>query len=936
MAISWGSWEYSNGNGMRVGIEATVPSVSHGQARVTATFKVYTQNQYSYNDDQSLTISGSSDWTNPSYHNNDGSGAVLRTTKTFEHEYSETENSYGTGNARTVTLTATVAGAYNGVSPTKTVTVGIPRRPYAAPAAPSAYGASRVSDTSVSLAWTRHPSVGAPYDYQHASVWDNVSNSWKDYASDYSGTATTASHSISGNRRYRWRIWARNSAGRSAMEYSNFIQTTPSAPASLTNAKGGTSSILLRWTNQASAQNGYDYDTLIEEQANGGAWTQVATVNAGVTSFLREGRNPGTAYRYRVRARSTVGDTTYSGYSTASNSITLQLPPAAITNLTAARTSDTSHTVSWTNHPTTSAPYDKIVVQRRDTTTNTLKTIATLPGTATSFVDTGTAFNQRFHYSAYAINSVGQSPLASSVYYQTTPSAITVTSFRAVPGGVKLTWANNTPSGYVYTLGVRYYENGTLVTDTVTLTSGTTEYTVSPVNLAANYKVGIRVLASVGNSGWVDSETIGAATIPSAPDGLAPNGKVIDLARDQVLSWVHNPSADDSGQTKLELRYSSNAGSTWTSLPVVTSTESSWTLPAGTLANGATYDWQVRTWGVHATASPWSASATLTGSATPEILVTSPTTVALETSTVNVAWTYTDQEGTNQAAWELQFLDSLGNIIEAQQGQDATTSLTLATATEDASSYLLRVRVQDSETLWSDWFEVFVTTDFTPPAPVDMAAEYSTDSGAGVLSLAPTPDEPGVSLPATSATLQRRIIDPETEEFGEWETIAENVDPAATLVDPTAPIAGDGEYRVVTYSAAPSSVTSTPVKLNTVEDRWVYLSGGTNFSQVCRLMGNVAISSSASRDRALYNFAGRPKPVLFQGEARSRQVDISGILDEESTPPAQWEALIHRGGVMLLRDPLGRRIYGSVSDVSLDRLSVELYSVSFTLTEVDY
>jgi hypothetical protein len=124
--------------------------------------------------------------------------------------------------------------------------------------------------------------------------------------------------------------------------------------------------------------------------------------------------------------------------------------------------------------------------------------------------------------------------------------------------------------------------------------------------------------------------------------------------------------------------------------------------------------------------------------------------------------------------------------------------------------------------------------------------------------------------------------------------------------------------------------------VNGSDDRWVYLSGGPHFHQVCRLMGNVALRSTTSRDRALYNFAGRKKPVMFAGEARERVIDVAGLLDGESSSPAEWESLIESGDVLLFRDPLGHRMYGSVSQVAIDYLGNNLYAIAFTVTEVDY
>lgn len=132
-----------------------------------------------------------------------------------------------------------------------------------------------------------------------------------------------------------------------------------------------------------------------------------------------------------------------------------------------------------------------------------------------------------------------------------------------------------------------------------------------------------------------------------------------------------------------------------------------------------------------------------------------------------------------------------------------------------------------------------------------------------------------------------------------------------------------------------SSVAGAPVSL-LADERWLYVSGGPGFTTVCRMWGNIDLKHTAGRDRALYQFAGRSKPVMFLGEATTLVADVGGLLDDESSPPAEWEHLAQTAGVVLLRDPLGRQIYGSMEQVETQRLNNGLYSIAFTITEVDY
>lgn len=127
MAITWGTWEYSGGNGMRTGMEVTWSAVTTASTTVTATAKIYTENQYSYSDAQVMNYSGGAISGTTSYTNSEAGGVqTLRATKTYTYTYGANEYVTSPGNR---TFTATVSGAYNGVTPSVSITSAIPARP---------------------------------------------------------------------------------------------------------------------------------------------------------------------------------------------------------------------------------------------------------------------------------------------------------------------------------------------------------------------------------------------------------------------------------------------------------------------------------------------------------------------------------------------------------------------------------------------------------------------------------------------------------------------------------------------------------------------------------------------------------------------------------------------------------------------------------------
>lgn len=128
MAITWGTWEYSGGNGMRLGYEYAWRAVTSTSTQATIDIEIFTEVQYNYSgDSQTITYSGDASGTT-NYTNNQTSGTyVSRGTLTYNYAYPT--GSYGTSPG-TKSYGGTLSGAYNGVTPSfSTGSIAIPARP---------------------------------------------------------------------------------------------------------------------------------------------------------------------------------------------------------------------------------------------------------------------------------------------------------------------------------------------------------------------------------------------------------------------------------------------------------------------------------------------------------------------------------------------------------------------------------------------------------------------------------------------------------------------------------------------------------------------------------------------------------------------------------------------------------------------------------------
>src|SRR5690606_26598871 len=129
-----------------------------------------------------------------------------------------------------------------------------------------------------------------------------------------------------------------------------------------------------------------------------------------------------------------------------------------------------------------------------------------------------TVVNRHYQWRIMVQNLAGPSPWATFSPFQTRPAEPSNVVTKAAPGGaVQVSWKNNV-SYSATTTRLRYYKDGVLVTDAISLASGETSYTLTDVELTSTYKFGVRAESTVGynsQSLWVDGADTAAATVPN-------------------------------------------------------------------------------------------------------------------------------------------------------------------------------------------------------------------------------------------------------------------------------------------------------------------------------------------------------------------------------------------------------------------------------------
>jgi hypothetical protein len=611
-------------------------------------------------------------------------------------------------------------------------------------------------------------------------------------------------------------------------------------------------------------------------------------------------------------------------------------PPAAPTSATVTRVSDTQQTVSWTNNATSAAPYASLVLERADNVTGaaTYYALASLAGTVATYSDTTTCADRTYTYRVKAVNGVGSSAYATTAHVHTMPAAPTAALASADTTNVVVTWGNaatvdenveveKSVGGGAYAA----LAASPLAADAVTVTD------VGPARTSTlAYRVRTVVDRGLGGallSAWAVSNTLAAYAVPNAPVSLTPSGTPQDASGTITLAWAHNPT-DGSQQTAYEAQYRVVGAGSWTSVAKTTSALSEHALSAGTLTNGNTYEWQVKTYGQHVTGSAWSSSATFVASAKPVAAITSPATdgASYVTATLAVTWTYSDAEAKAQTAYRATLYGDAsgvhGPILEAVEIASAVVTHTFTYSMTNTTTYHVGVSVRDGDNLWGDEVLRRFVVAFVAPMTPTFTATY--DDSNGSVAVAITNPTPTGSEPAASHNRLYNTID------GARELIADNVAVNGSATDYLPLIGGLNTYEVECVSVTPTVATSAACAM-TITSAYVFFNVGAAHDSVVAVRYAASLDARTGRQVVLHQFEGRDYPVAYQGDAITEAVSVTALVTRAYV--ATMRDVLTGAQPLWYRDPLGRRFAASVSGVRATQSAKSLASVSCDVTRVE-
>lgn len=174
------------------------------------------------------------------------------------------------------------------------------------PDAPDGLMAGAVSSNQIDLSWTDNAPDESGFKIERAFVSGGpythvatVAADVESYSDMDASEATT----------HYYQVLAFNSAGDSDASNEASATTYPAAPSGLSAKAVSTDRINLSWTDHSAGETGFKIE---QKKGSGGTYSEIAIVGADVKTHSSTGLDAYTTYYYRVRAYSSIGNSSYS------------------------------------------------------------------------------------------------------------------------------------------------------------------------------------------------------------------------------------------------------------------------------------------------------------------------------------------------------------------------------------------------------------------------------------------------------------------------------------------------------------------------------------------------------------------------------------------------------------------------------------------------
>ncbi len=431
-----------------------------------------------------------------------------------------------------------------------------------------------------------------------------------------------------------------------------------------------------------------------------------------------------------------------------------------------------------------------------------------------------------------------------------------------------------TSTAIVQTSAVFSYKNGASDTEH-TISVGADKFVVVPANTFTADSVLWQVTATTqyGNivsSPWYTLTTIEAT---STATGISPANEVVNGEQPVRFEWAHVISTGTL-QTKFDLQISQDQ-TTWSTIKTASQQDTFTEIQPYALPAGTVY-WRVRTYNTDDLPGSWS---------TPlQIIVIAPPpapgiTVISADPKWSIRWSQSGQQG-----YEVEFD---GQIVKADFG--AETRYTYPAYAEDGD-HTVRVRIQNTYSIWSEWAEAAISIENDPGEPVMLTATVS-------------PDAPEVNLVAAGSDGDSFIYYRDGIEIGRTDqpTFTDRFAIGHAVYSVFVTYSGSGNYSASDGAEADVSV-KVPWLYSAKTKQWVTLKMSEKETN--------GLGQSYSITAAFLHFAGSHKPSVEYGVSSDRSMSFSAGFLNDSEDLQKFLAMV--GGTVCAKWPDGDMIIGAL------------------------
>lgn len=228
-----------------------------------------------------------------------------------------------------------------------------------------------------------------------------------------------------------------------------------------------------------------------------------------------------------------------------------------------------------------------------------------------------------------------------------------------------------------------------------------------------SYDVYVEAVADDGSTAISSVEEFATIDADAIATCISPSGAF--TSGDVTFVWSHRTEYG-TPQYAYDLQYSNNNGSTWTTVAnhVVTTNTTTTT----TLTDAGSYIWRVRTYNTNDVVGEW-ATATFVN----QVPANPPTNLQITTAgRPTVSWT-----SVSQTAYQVQFLLNNSVVYDSGAVYTSETSHFVNQYFNDASSYVVRVRIYNALGEVSEWCE----SGYQQPSITDVEFEIVANEGGG-------------------------------------------------------------------------------------------------------------------------------------------------------------------------------------------------------------